>query len=211
MEARRAAAETPTTRPACHSCSMSASCAGVPTKMSASLRYSSPARSSSRRRRVCAACGVSSRNTTTSPKRCKVPRLRPAPHCSALISPTISAACAASCGVTNPTSALPAIKSIGPAAVAQGGDNRLALWWARRNRGSFDGEPAALEVDVVQLVPVDEPSRWRHRGSQRRPPSCPTNGAAPQRNPRSRRIISPSISGSSRRPNCAAVSGRAAI
>jgi len=42
--------------------------------------------------------------------------------------------------------------------VAQGSHNRLALRWAWRNRGPFDGKPAPLEVDVVQLVPVDEPS-----------------------------------------------------
>ena len=47
---------------------------------------------------------------------------------------------------------------VGLAAVAQDGDNRLALRWTRRNRGSFDRKPPALEVDVVQPVPVDEPS-----------------------------------------------------
>ena len=47
---------------------------------------------------------------------------------------------------------------VGHSAVAQGRDYRLALRRTRRNRGPFDGKPASPEVDVVQLVPVDEPS-----------------------------------------------------
>jgi hypothetical protein len=42
--------------------------------------------------------------------------------------------------------------------VSQGGHHRLSLGRAGGDRGSLDAEPAALEVDVVQLVAVDEPA-----------------------------------------------------
>src|ERR1700677_2722308 len=49
------------------------------------------------------------------------------------------------------------LKADGP--VGQGGDNWVALRRARCDRGPFHREPAALEVDVVQFLAVDEPAR----------------------------------------------------
>ena len=45
---------------------------------------------------------------------------------------------------------------VGHAGVAEGGDDRLTLRRPRGDRRALHGEPAAFEVDVVQLVPVDE-------------------------------------------------------
>ncbi len=42
--------------------------------------------------------------------------------------------------------------------MGQCGDRRLALWRPRRDGRALDREPPAGEVDVVQLVPVDEPA-----------------------------------------------------
>ena len=167
---------------------------GVPTKTSASLAIFALRQ----RRRAAlasraAAAAVSSRNTTRSAN--TRTGAAPSARCDAIAS-TMAVVSAALCGVTNPTSALRRDQAVGGLSVAERGDDRLSLRRPRRDGRALDGEPRAVEVDVVQLVSVDEPARWRRRGSRRRPPSCPTVGAAPRRSRRPRRAEPlPSLSG----------------
>ncbi len=46
---------------------------------------------------------------------------------------------------------------VGDGGMREGGDQRLALRRTRRDRRTPDAEPAAREVDVVQLAAIDEP------------------------------------------------------
>ena len=114
------------------------------------------------------------------------------------------AASAASRGVTKPTSA---DRGDEPVRRRSRCASAATTGWPCGGRGVIDGpltrEVRALEVDVVQLVPVDEPAGGRRRGSRRRPPSCPTAGAAPRRSRRPRRTGRPAArrrSASSSRP-----------
>ena len=136
------------------SCSRSAR-SGGPVKTRASLTYSArrarPGAARARRR-----VWVSSRNTTRSPKTCTVCSARPATSSSPRISATISAAWPASRGVTNPTSAERAISRYGALAWPRAATTGWPCGGRGVIAGPFDREPAALEVDVVQLVPVDE-------------------------------------------------------
>ena len=60
-------------------------------------------------------------------------------------------------GVTKTDIGLLGGQPVGDRRMGQGGDQGLALRGPGRDRGPSHAEPASLEVDVVQLVPVDEP------------------------------------------------------
>ena len=95
--------------------------------------------------------------------------------------PTQRATSASSAGVTNTTSADVAANSNGTGGWA----SAATSGWPCGGRGTIDGpftrEEAALEVDVVQLVAVDEAAGGDVLDDRRRPPSCPTAGGRPRR------------------------------
>ena len=74
---------------------------------------------------------------------------------------TRSRASSVVCGVMKTRSAARAANANGDGDVGQDADQRLTLRGARGDRRAPDREPLPFEVDVVQLVPVDEPPR-RH-------------------------------------------------
>ncbi len=172
---------------ACQSSRRSARPAGVPVKTCASDEYSAPDRSSSRALRPAAACSLSSRNTTTSAKTCSVWSTAPGQF---LLVPDGG----------NDRRGLLAVERrhvddvggtggepVRDGGVGQRGDRRLALRRPRRDRRALDGEPAAFEVDVVQLLAVDEPAGGDVADLGVVLPASPTAGAAPRRSPRPRR------------------------
>ena len=83
-----------------------------------------------------------------------------------------------------------AMSGVRPLAVAQRGDDRLALRRSRRDRRSLDREPRCPRSRCSAACSGRRTGRWRRRGSRRRPPSCPTAGAAPRRSRRPRRAAS---------------------
>ena len=147
----------------CHDARTSATSAAVPVKM----RRVAAQRLCRRRRRGGAALGAASARVVEEHERGRRTRaavvVRPVAPSAARTSARIDAASPVGpsrpmpSGVTNTTSAPRAASRYGDVDVRERGDQRLALRRARRDRRAAHGEVRALEVDVVQLVPVDEP------------------------------------------------------
>ena len=78
-------------------------------------------------------------------------------------------------------------ESVGRVAVAERGDDRLALRRPRCDRRALHREPRPPRSRCSAVCLGRRTARWPRRGSRRRPPSCPTAGGAPRRSRRPRR------------------------